>query len=98
MSKKILSPDDSRHGTSNGYSNYKCRCAQCREAWRVYVQEVLKPSRFIKQFDPDDERHGSLNLYNNYGCRCASCTRAKRDNDRDRQLRRTAVRTQSIAG
>jgi hypothetical protein len=84
MSKKILSPDDERHGTANGYSNYKCRCARCREAWRVYVQEVLKPNRFAKQFDPDDERHGSLNLYNNYGCRCTPCTRAKRDHDRDR--------------
>jgi hypothetical protein len=23
------------HGTENGYQNYRCRCAECREAWRV---------------------------------------------------------------
>lgn len=27
---------DHRHGTQNGYINLRCRCADCREAWRVY--------------------------------------------------------------
>lgn len=30
------------HGTSGGYTNHKCRCNDCREAWRVqhfaYIQ------------------------------------------------------------
>jgi len=29
-------PKDPRHGTQNGYVNLKCRCARCREAWRIY--------------------------------------------------------------
>ena len=32
----MLAPDDPRHGTFNGYCNLKCRCAPCREAWRIY--------------------------------------------------------------
>ena len=27
-----LAPDDPRHGTTNGYNNYGCRCAPCRAA------------------------------------------------------------------
>lgn len=27
-----LEPDDPRHGTSNGYTSYGCRCDPCREA------------------------------------------------------------------
>lgn len=26
---------DPRHGTTNGYCNLACRCAQCAEAWRI---------------------------------------------------------------
>lgn len=24
------------HGTSNGYVNFRCRCDECRAAWRDY--------------------------------------------------------------
>ena len=30
--RRQLAPDDRRHGTSNGYINYKCRCSLCRQA------------------------------------------------------------------
>lgn len=29
-------PSDPRHGTTNGYSNLRCRCELCTEAWRQY--------------------------------------------------------------
>ena len=31
-----IAADDPRHGTQNGYNNLRCRCSECREAWRVY--------------------------------------------------------------
>lgn len=31
-----LQPDDPRHGTGNGYTNYGCRCAPCKAANRRY--------------------------------------------------------------
>jgi hypothetical protein len=34
--KQPLSPDDPRHGTHNGYANWKCRCEPCLEAAREY--------------------------------------------------------------
>lgn len=31
-----LEPDDPRHGTPNGYTNYACRCRECKAAWSAY--------------------------------------------------------------
>ncbi len=31
-----LAPDDPRHGTTTGYSAYRCRCEPCRQAGRDY--------------------------------------------------------------
>lgn len=28
-----MTPDDPRHGTPNGYTNQKCRCRPCTDAW-----------------------------------------------------------------
>ena len=30
------------HGTVNGYQTYRCRCADCRNAWRIYYREKVK--------------------------------------------------------
>lgn len=27
-----------RHGTTNEYMNFGCRCAECREVWRIYCR------------------------------------------------------------
>lgn len=40
-----LAPNDRRHGTPNGYTNYRCRCDACREAWRVYYAEQVARAR-----------------------------------------------------
>lgn len=34
-----VDPAVRRHGTVNMYVNQKCRCLECREAWRVYYHE-----------------------------------------------------------
>lgn len=34
-------PEDERHGTTNGYSNLKCRCDRCKEAWKLWHREWM---------------------------------------------------------
>lgn len=38
MTTKRIQPGDGdpRHGTQNGYTNLKCRCQFCRDAWATY--------------------------------------------------------------
>lgn len=33
---------DPRHGTSSGYSNMKCRCAECKAAWNTYMLHYIE--------------------------------------------------------
>jgi hypothetical protein len=76
------------HGTTDGYTNWMCRCDDCRKAmtaahldWRQRVKE--------RPIAP--EMHGRANTYNNYGCRCAPCTTARTDYIREwRAARRRA--------
>jgi len=84
-----LRGDDPRHGTVNGYSNLKCRCFVCKQAWTEYNREQ-RLVRFL-QLTPDDPRHGSRSTYLNYGCRCGLCrTAANTYNQTIRKARRGA--------
>jgi hypothetical protein len=58
-----LLPGDLRHGTLNGYINYRCRCDPCRAAKATY-----RP--------PGPVPHGTLNGYNNHQCHCEACRAA----------------------
>ena len=33
------------HGTLNAYTNGRCRCLECKNAWRLYYDNVVKPRR-----------------------------------------------------
>jgi hypothetical protein len=33
--------DDERHGTTNGYTNLKCRCDRCTQAWKLWHREYM---------------------------------------------------------
>lgn len=65
-----LDDDDYRHGTTNGYSNYACRCEPCTDAWARACLE-----RKHKRVPPPvgDPRHGSDNCYRAFNCRCQRC-------------------------
>lgn len=67
-----LSHDDPRHGTRNGYLNYKCRCNPCAEANRAYVAERRKNPTETRS---KKSEHGTTGRYVR-GCRCAQCARA----------------------
>jgi hypothetical protein len=64
------------HGTVDGYTNWMCRCEQCRSAmtaahadWRSRARTRQLPSG----------AHGRNDTYNNYSCRCEPCMTAHRD-------------------
>lgn len=59
--------NDPVHGTVNGYSNLRCRCAKCREAWRMrhYAYRLRGPGPNV--------RHGTQSTYKNFKCRCYEC-------------------------
>ena len=66
---------DTRHGTTNAYRNYGCRCTPCSQA---AVEDMFerKRARRRRGLTRDDPRHGTENGYSNWGCRCRSCTDA----------------------
>jgi hypothetical protein len=82
----MLAPDDSRHGSMNGYTNWLCRCQPCRDEWAAYCQR-RKAER--PPLAPDDPRHGKASTYGNWNCRCSQCTRAWADATRERSRRRS---------
>lgn len=64
------------HGASR-YSNYKCRCQECREAWSSYIQKRREQRVAYVRANglPDSVAHGA-SAYGNWGCRCVVCTKA----------------------
>ena len=73
-----LTPDDPRHGTANGYINYRCRCDPCLDAGHAY-HSAFKLRRKKRGLEPEDPRHGTQTGYGNYGCRCVPCCDAYAD-------------------
>lgn len=66
------------HGTKSGYTNYKCRCKDCKDAatayWKSYAQ-THKAQKFSSR------QHGLLSTYR-LGCRCYKCKRAQSKKNR----------------
>lgn len=71
-----MTPDDSRHGTLNGYSNLGCRCAECRAAKADETRRRRAERRQRLRDDPSIVRHGLAVTYSNWCCRCRPCTDA----------------------
>lgn len=64
------------HGTITAYTDFGCRCADCREANRV----ACRQARLKRLSRPIPESvHGTMNGYNQYECRCPRCMQASRD-------------------
>lgn len=67
--------DDPRHGTPNGYVNFRCRCPRCEQAGREYFRKYTH-TRARRSCPPS--LHGSWNGYTNYRCDCDDCINASR--------------------
>lgn len=71
------------HG-AGGYCNHACRCAVCREAWRLYMKSYrARGAQRRRHAEANGERyiaegvkHG-ITGYNTHGCRCDVCRAAK---------------------
>jgi hypothetical protein len=68
------------HGTDSSYSNFRCRCSECRQAHAQYKKSLRAKhanSLGIKQKTrrPTME-HGTLSMYKRGGCRCGECKKA----------------------
>jgi len=83
----VTSETEPWHGTSGGYGNHKCRCAECRAAWAASV--AVSQERRSKRPVPEHV-HGTQNGYGNYKCRCAPCTAEWARATLDRYHRRRA--------
>lgn len=60
------------HGTENGYSNYDCRCPECRKAHNAKFRDWYARNRAREGW------HGTIGGYTNHACRCSRCTGAWR--------------------
>lgn len=62
------------HGTSGGYSNYKCRCEKCTDAWNTYCAQSKVTRR--KSFVADESTEHGLERTYQAGCACSECKSA----------------------
>jgi len=70
-----------RHGTINGYNNYKCRCPMCKQAWADYMRDLnhrrgrhQPMEQYLQELrDRPLPAHGTESRYIKYKCRCNEC-------------------------
>ena len=79
---------DERHGTTNGYGNHRCRCAECTEAWKLAFRISRAAPR--PELQPGDDRHGTNSGYQYWKCRCVLCRAANATRQRESVARRSA--------
>ena len=74
------------HGISR-YTNNRCRCDICVEAWRRYQR-----AQRLRLAELEPPEHGTLTAYNGYSCRCESCRAANSEYHRAYRARKEAIR------
>lgn len=85
----VLTANDPRHGTPNGYNNQGCRCQPCRDAWNAYARPYQEAYRRRKGITPrrPGRTCGTVSAYN-AGCRCQPCRDAASEHQRKMRARR----------
>lgn len=61
------------HRTVTAYTNWRCRCPDCRAAMAGYRQRLRQS---YAEAPPADIPHGTIGGYDNYACRCEECRTA----------------------
>lgn len=82
------------HRTVTGYTNWRCRCPDCRLAMADYRWRLRQS---YAETPPADIPHGTINGYNNYACRCVKC-RAASSERRAVNMRKARERRRAAAG
>lgn len=57
------------HGLHSTYTNYHCRCDECREAHAFYHAERKIVQNQLMRYGLVHPPHGSASTYQNYSCR-----------------------------
>lgn len=65
-----------RHGTRSTYTYRKCRCAECREANRLYIEQIRRAAGVQPLRRGPQTEHGTWTRYMRHGCRCVECRAA----------------------
>lgn len=78
------------------YTNWGCRCDECKAAWKVTVNEARLKRRERLLADPTLVEHGKTSTYENWMCRCEACCQAHSDR-RWVALQRRRLRLQRMA-
>jgi GIY-YIG catalytic domain len=81
-------PDKRRHGTVNRYTNHRCRCQPCRDAWAAFCRSLKERRAAALAEDPSIAPHGRTSTYRNYCCRCRPCVEAATEEQRQRLAKR----------
>lgn len=72
------------HGTTGGYTNWKCRCRRCTRAHNLSMA-IHRKARFTRATEDFWSVPHGPNGYTNYGCRCETCKQGSRDYLRSRR-------------
>lgn len=72
------------HGTAGGYTNHRCSCKRCKEAFATACY-VARMRRGREVLEPGDPRHGQ-NGYGNYNCRCDICRAGHAETKRNERI------------
>jgi hypothetical protein len=68
-----VDPTAAPHGQNSTYSNWGCRCDECRAAHGEKMIED-RASRIARvEAGSPDVPHGTRSGYSNWGCRCDEC-------------------------
>lgn len=82
------------HGTTGGYTNHKCRCDNCRQAWNAScVSRRAAARQYISKNPESIPEHG----YRGYraGCRCVECRNGHNAYNRSKKIARLAASPRS---
>jgi len=66
------------HGKPSTYTNHRCRCLACTEAWTAYMKSRRYANKQHAAMLPEN-MHGKDSTYVNYMCRCNACGTAHRE-------------------
>lgn len=67
--------DECAHGTRSKYQT-GCRCDECREANRLYIEAGRRAAGVQPQPRGPQTDHGTVARYENWQCRCSDCRAA----------------------
>lgn len=83
------------HGRAGTYVDRKCRCGECRAAWRVYTAQLREARAQAGRDNPGLIPHGATG-YVNWACRCEVCKAGHAARHRERRAKAKAAKQNDL--